>query len=90
MKNTNNNNVDTLTNNSRGVTIQKTEVSHNLSIMIFSLFLFLIIEIVGGMWIINYVHITNEDFKREIKEQLAAYDSWRNDINDQISYLIRR
>lgn len=90
MKNTNINDVDTLTSNSHDVSIQKTEVSHNLFIMMFALFLFLIIEVLGGIWIISYVNKINEDFKRDVTAQLDAYNSWRKDINDQISYLIRR
>ena len=90
MKNTNINDVDTLTSNSHDVSIQKTEVSHNLFIMMFALFLFLIIEVLGGIWIISYVNKINEDFKRDVMAQLDAYNSWRKDINDQISYLIRR
>lgn len=52
-----------LTNNSRGVTIQKNETSYNILLLAIILFLFFLIEIGLAYWIVERENNLKKDFE---------------------------
>ena len=52
-----------LTNNSRGVTIQKNETSYNILLLAIILFLFFLIEIGLAYWIVERENSLKKDFE---------------------------
>lgn len=65
-----------LTNNSRGVTIQKNETSYNILLLAMVLFLFFLIEIGMLYWIVERENNLKKDF-----------ESYKVEVNNQLTNL---